>query len=279
MADIAPKDFSTTAASNSTVGGVNIAEGMSAALLNNAIRAVCAVLANPDFGTGTNFKVDAIAESTAAAGVTIDGLLIKDGDLPGLDYISAESGFLTGDYRETSRDSADTGWLMANGETFGSASATADHASDSNEALFLHCWAKYSDTVCPVAGGRGASAAADWAANKAMGLPNRNNRMPVGAGDTYVNGETGGASTVTLTQEQLPNARLFMAANQSTSASSPSVSNSQQIVARNTSGDNVGYDFHGTATEATIGRTSPMGSGEAHNNMPPYFAVYYQIKL
>lgn len=79
----APKDFSTTPASNSSVNGINIAEGSSAAQLNDAIRATLAVIANPDFGTGSAFKVDAIAESTAAAGVTIDGLTIKDGGLVG----------------------------------------------------------------------------------------------------------------------------------------------------------------------------------------------------
>jgi hypothetical protein len=36
----------------------------------------------PDFGS-TGLKADVIAESTAAAGVTIDGLLIKDGGIPG----------------------------------------------------------------------------------------------------------------------------------------------------------------------------------------------------
>lgn len=75
MTDIYPKDFSATAGSNSTVGGINIAEGMQTAQVNDAMRAICAVFASPDFGTGSGFKVDAIGESTASAGVTITSLL------------------------------------------------------------------------------------------------------------------------------------------------------------------------------------------------------------
>src|SRR3546814_9729128 len=71
-ADVAPKDFSTTAASNATVGGINIAEGSSAAQLNDAIRAVLAVIKTADWGSG-GLLADVIAESTAAEGVTIDG--------------------------------------------------------------------------------------------------------------------------------------------------------------------------------------------------------------
>lgn len=82
MAD--PKDFSKTAASNTSVGGVNIDEGANTAQMNDSQRAILATLAPPaDFGaTAGAIKVDDIAESTAAAGVTIDGLLIKDGDIP-----------------------------------------------------------------------------------------------------------------------------------------------------------------------------------------------------
>lgn len=78
MPDTAPKDFSTTAASNSTVGGINIAEGSTAAQLNDAIRATLAVVKTGDWGSA-GIAADVIAESTTDAGVTIDGLLIKDG--------------------------------------------------------------------------------------------------------------------------------------------------------------------------------------------------------
>lgn len=275
MADLAPKDFSTTAASNPTVGGVNIAEGSQAAQLNNALRAVMAVIANPDFGVGTLFKVDTIAESTADAGVTIDGVLIKDGAIPSISaLIDTTAIFRTGDYRETSRSTADTGWLMANGDTLGSAASAADQASDDNEDLFLHLWNSFANAQLPVTGGRGASAAADWAANKVIALPDRRNNMPIGAGNTYVNGETGGEAAVTLTAEQsglpshvhnirVPNTTYDNNVGSTVNRSTGTATTSSTV---NVTGSNVM-----TATSAD--------ASQAHNNLPPYMGVYYQIKL
>lgn len=277
MADSAPKDFSTTPASNATVRGVNIAEGSQAAQLNDAIRSVLAVLANPDFGA-LSVKADTIDESTADAGVTIDGLLIKDGGFPGgiLTTLFPDTDFsglaTTGDYKETGKATADTGWLPANGETMGSASSGATHDSDANENLFLHLWDTYSNTVCPVSGSRGASAAADWAANKTIGLPNRQNLMGVGAGDTYSVGETGGAATVTLTAAQsgLPSHRHTFRGN--TTGGEP---NNYPVLA----GDGGGPSNTDTFTSNAIDNTGGTAASQAHENMPPYFAVYWYIKL
>jgi microcystin-dependent protein len=280
MADLAPKDFSTTAASNATVGGINIAEGSTAAQLNDALRAVLAVLANPDFGVGTLFKVDNIAESTADEGVTVDGLLIKDGAIPSITTEIAAS-IPVGTQRETFRSTPDTGWLMMDGDTLGSAASAATQASDDHEDLFVHLWTYVSDTYAAVSSGRGASAAADWTANKTIVIPNRRDRVGIGAGSAYAAGETGGAATVALTQAQLPTARLFTAANVElnvTNSSLPTVNSTNQMAKMNDSGASRSYGLAGSATEATVSRTSPMGSGEAHDNLPPYTGVYHQIK-
>jgi hypothetical protein len=78
-------------------------------------------------------------------------------------------------------DTAPAGWLFANGVgTIGSASSGADYANARAEALFHHCYDTYSNTVCPVSGGRGASAAADWAANKRLTLPDLRGRAIFG---------------------------------------------------------------------------------------------------
>lgn len=76
------------------------------------------------------------------------------------------------------RNSAPTGWVLANGGTIGSSSSNADLASADAEALFTVLWGNgWTDALLPVltSGGsastRGASAAADWAANKRMTLP------------------------------------------------------------------------------------------------------------
>lgn len=71
-----------------------------------------------------------------------------------------------------------SGFVRANGRTIGSASSAATElASADAEALFLAYW---PNTLLSVSGGRGASAAADWAANKTITLPNAQLRGLVG---------------------------------------------------------------------------------------------------
>jgi hypothetical protein len=73
------------------------------------------------------------------------------------------------------------GWLFCNGETFGSGASAATHANDLYENLYLFCWTNLDNTVCPVTGGRGATAAADWAAGNPMGLPDERGAVTAGS--------------------------------------------------------------------------------------------------
>lgn len=95
-------------------------------------------------------------------------------------------------------------WKLLNGRTIGDASSGATWASADAEALFLLLWANAADTYCPVSGGRGASAAADWAAHKTLtipssttdgGTPDAYQRYPAGAGSVLAVAQTGGAAT------------------------------------------------------------------------------------
>src|SRR5262245_10854436 len=70
----------------------------------------------------------------------------------------------TGDvkWRPTSEDL--TGWVKINGQTIGNASSGADKASDTlYHQLYVHIWNNFPQSMCPVTGGRGANAEADWA--------------------------------------------------------------------------------------------------------------------
>lgn len=89
--------------------------------------------------------------------------------------------FSVGDYKLSARTSFPAGrrWLLCDGKTIGSATsgATARANADVQE-LFEFLWTTYDNTICPIqdstgaASTRGASAAADFAANKRLSLLN-----------------------------------------------------------------------------------------------------------
>ena len=92
MAKNSITDYDNTSGNNTDVQSVDISEGCSPSGINNAIREVMADLADVNDGTvaltspqAANMTVtgtvttDTIAENTSAAGVTIDGVLLKDG--------------------------------------------------------------------------------------------------------------------------------------------------------------------------------------------------------
>lgn len=95
---------------------VSLAEATDYAMLvHNGTQWVCfpSVLAVPDFGS-PGIKADVIAESTSAAGVTVDGALIKDG------FINALSGTALLPSLSFSTD-PDTGWFRQASNTLGAA--------------------------------------------------------------------------------------------------------------------------------------------------------------
>lgn len=117
---------------------------------------------------------------------------------------------------------APAGWVRCAGRTIGSASSGANERANADcQALFLHLWT--ADATLAVSGGRGASAAGDWAANKTIALPDYRDRIAIGLGamgnsdinlipDATVDGgetnttlgATVGSATQTLTAAQIP---------------------------------------------------------------------------
>ncbi len=112
------------------------------------------------------------------------------------------------------------------------------------------------------------------------------NRFLLGAGTSYTAGTMGGASTVTLTANQIP-AHNHSGSTNSTGAHSHGyesqkkryadtvISGAGSILASNTA-----YNYatwYGTDTQGAHSHTVTInntGGGEAHSNMPPYLAVY-----
>lgn len=75
-----------------------------------------------------------------------------------------------------------TGFVRCNGRTIGSAvSGASERANADTSALFAYLWG--ADPNLTVSGGRGASAAADFAANKMLTLPDCRGRVIAGLAD------------------------------------------------------------------------------------------------
>jgi len=82
----------------------------------------------------------------------------------------------TGDIKATYGTGVITGFVRANGRTIGSATSGAtERANLDCQALFEYLW--NTDGSLAVSGGRGASAAADWTANKTIALPDFRGRV------------------------------------------------------------------------------------------------------
>lgn len=86
----------------------------------------------------------------------------------------------TGDVKDVYGSGTIAGWVRMNGRTIGSATSGATERANADvQALFVWLW----NLGNAVPGGRGASAAADWAANKLITLPDQRGRVRAGTDD------------------------------------------------------------------------------------------------
>jgi hypothetical protein len=133
------------------------------------------------------------------------------------DSVSDESIFQTGDIFWQPVNSSRSGWVRANARTIGSsASGATERANADTEDLFLFLWNNFDNTLCAVSGGRGGSAAADWAANKTITTLDMRGRLAYGmdtmgnsaasivAGATTAGGAFG-QEELAISQANLPN--------------------------------------------------------------------------
>ncbi|MDM4768678.1 hypothetical protein [Solimonas sp. SE-A11] len=141
--------------------------------------------------------------------VTGAGIALVEGDhsqvLAAVIALAQGNGFETGDAKITTRTVASPGWVLMDDGTIGSATSGATTlAHGTAHALYLHLWNTFLQSEAPVTGGRGANAAADWAANKPIALTKQLGRAIAVAGQGLgltdrALGSTYGVETVALT--------------------------------------------------------------------------------
>lgn len=110
---------------------------------------------------GTIFEADGISNPAPPASGGGGGIIVAQ-----------EQVYNTGDTKWTLAAGSITGFVRMNLRTIGSAiSGATERANADTENLFTYLWNNLPDSEAPVSGGRGASAAADYAANKTIGVP------------------------------------------------------------------------------------------------------------
>jgi hypothetical protein len=205
----------------------------------------------------------------------------------GVDTTDPNSIAATGDMKWRPSTATISGWVRANGRTIGSSTSGASERGNADcEALFLHLWGSFSDTICPVVTGRGANAPADWAANKEITLIDMRGRTAAGVDDmggaaagritaaTIATPTTGGASggveTHVLTEAQLAahthgtgtlatgsiGAHRHLNVFNASSGVALSASNS---MVQSVSAADFSYSLQGNSGEPTISRSSSDG--------------------
>ena len=280
--------------------------------MTGQLKAASGTAAAPGMAFGSDTDTGAFLKSANTIGLSAGGTEVATIDSEGIKDRNSVviSGIPTGAVMLYGATIPPTGWVRLNGGTIGSSSSGGlERANADCEDLFSLLWTHYANGVCAVSGGRGASAAADWAANKTITMPDMRGRAPFGLDGmgaastsrlgsvitgTNTNGSSGGTETVTLTSGQLP-ANIPNSASTSTvttTTANESIGLSGAFTARLDGGGTVAQSLAlaagnlstvtPTLTSASSSSTSVTinaAGGAAHSNMPPAMLWTFLMKL
>lgn len=199
----------------------------------------------------------------------------------------APARFSTGVAQLTLQTVADPGWIMANDGTIGNVGSGATFANISALALYTLIWNNIPDAFAPVTGGRGGSAALDWAALKPMALTKMLGRALAISGSgsglsARVLGQNLGEETHLLITPEIPAHSHPNTAVQAGHAHTfpvfvpGSVTNTAAVGDATTQRGTVTTD---TQTPVITMTNANAGGGGTHNNMQPTSFLNAQIKL
>lgn len=232
------------------------------------------------------------------------GVLLCNGSafVCGIFPVAQASLWSTGDVKATYKVVADLGWVMLNDGTIGDAtSGGTTRANADTVALFTHLWNNTADAQCAVSTGRGANAAADFAAHKTIALPKMLGRAlaSAGAGAGLTSRALAlitGVETHQLTQAETPvksHAHTASDSGHSHSNSVPIGTGTGGATSAEGQFDGnpitVGATFSGTRnwTNASVGSGNASitvnatgdATANAHPNMQPSTFLNFMIKL
>lgn len=240
---------------------------------------------------------------TDSSGVTTNGGF----DLPTVPSIGASTSggggpsvdpttiLSTGDIKWQLIQGIISGWVRLNGRTIGDATSGAtERANADTQALFVYIWSNFLDAICPVVGGRGASAIADFNANKQITVFDMRGSAPFGlddmgniaaneltgaefdSGNSTTAGSKGGEAAHLLAKTELPVLGLAPAYTPPSNIDASITLNSS-----NNQGAVAGWFAGAGGTPTQKGNSSipisggavsipEVGGGLTHNTMPPF---------
>lgn len=258
--------------------------------------------------------VDYRERVTTAAGVLLwddDGLANPAPASSGGGSTVPDSQLLkTGSWKWLPYDVEESGWVRANQRTIGSAgSGATERANADTQDLYILLWNRLPDTVCPVSTGRGANAAADYAAGKTLQLPDMRGVSPFGLDDMGNSaasrflgvtfdigtatdpGSSGGRNTTTIAQANLPAISPAITVSDTSQKSftfsgttvQPGTGSPQTVVTGIFTGPGGGGTTVQTTTttggSVTAAFSVPLGSGTAASTMPRFMLGSHFLKL
>jgi len=279
-------DWSTTAASNVTVDGLNIAEGCPAANVNNGMRSIMA-LVRASFATGLQTFLD----GTAA-------LPVANGGTGGTTGGAARTGI------GAAASGANTDITSLAAPALGAATATTATAGDNSTKVATTAFVTAAVLAALPAGvitiwsGSSGAIPTGWLlCNGTSGTPDLRDKFVVGAGSTYAVAATGGSANATLVSHShtititdpghdhtanvtdpghthnLPGGTSSGGTIQTQLGVNSTASNG--VSSSNTTGitvDNV------SNTNGITASSNTQGSSATNANIPPYYALCYIMK-